>query len=453
MKAQLSKEARRIIRGYRWLVAAMIAVMGVFVGVLIYLIWGLNIDITLWSYVLVALFYIVWACVFVILANRYFQNHINSLINRDGNAALYREVIEGGRLYNNSYTGLISAYYFSGEYGDLVSIAATQLQKKKHRNASYVYFFELARVYFSVGDVEKLEAVCDGFDRYVASRGKWMRKQLEKAGAIRIMRYYRSFIGGDFEACYAYLDEKDQKATSDYIRHGNAFLRAIVLYRDGRLEEARELFLSSRDHLIGVHLAVLAQKWIERIDQGLPLGMIEEYLPQEWQKTEPRFVVSKVIRIVITVVAVLLIMTSIGFRIRTNREEAEYLTFLEDTVGENEAYGDVDALTWIFWENDDGTSDELIAVYETEKKGLLVGSIYINDDDESTCCFDPMVEGMEYDKQYHGLGICSNRIFTFALCKNETEIPKDAYAYFEFRYNGKQTYFYMIASPNSYENR
>ncbi len=441
-KVSLSKEAKRIIRGLRLLTVAAILVIIVLCAFWNYLIRKIEFS---WGYFLLLMgAYLVLFYVFRILKVLYYNKYINALINRDGNAALYREVIIDGCLYGDTYIEYITALYFTGEYEAVVSIATAKLGEKRYQRFWYLYLNHLARTYFCLGDVQKLRAVCDAFDARLATERAAVVKRLEKMELTATMRDYRDFADGNFEACYAYLEAGEKKAKTDYLKHGNAFSRAMILYAEGRCDEARALFETARDHLSGVHMSTLAQKRIEMIDAGLPFGALTECLPTEWHREERRFKVARIIKRVTYAVLAISFAFAIGTTVYRNIEWTVYERRMENAVEACEGYGEAELLDWMTWSNESGSRTELIALYQTEHKGLAVGSIYVLED-RKVYYFSSMFDQVQYGERRFGRGEASGQVFEGGLCKSPEEIPESAYDYFIIEGDGETFYLYLIA--------
>ncbi len=265
---------------------------------------------------------IIWAlvvCLVLLLATallvRTFANQsFLPILTQDLNAELFAYEIDAKKFMIVPEPYRILAAINTGDYQTVVNLCAKGMSRAGSEKQKLVYFAALARVYFELDDMEKLQMVCEDFYDYVDQSGNAEKFE----SSFPLMPYYRSYANGDYDACIAFCKQRQAKAKSSRLSEINAlFLYAMAYYRLEETETAVQHFQSVVSQAPGVYLAKISEKYLAAITQGAEVRF-ETVLPNDAKDTvgdtyDSRKNQLKTVIFVLLVAGLLLLILSLVF--------------------------------------------------------------------------------------------------------------------------------------------
>ena len=187
------------------------------------------------------------------------------ILTQDLNAELFAYEIYAKKFLIVPEPYRILAAINTGDYQTVVNLCAKGMSGARSDKQKLVYFAALARVYFELDDMEKLQMVCEDFYDYVDQSGN--AEKLESS--FPVMPYYRSYANGDYDACIAFCKQRQAEGKHSRLSEINAlFLYAMAHYRLEETETAAQYFQSVASQAPGVYLATISEKYLAAISRG-----------------------------------------------------------------------------------------------------------------------------------------------------------------------------------------
>ena len=154
-------------------------------------------------------------------------------------------------------------YYYSGDYQMAVNMCTTVIKGKHSLENKYNYFLILSRVYFDIGDNEKLKTVCEKFRNY--------EKDSTKKIKDNTIKLFESYLKEDFDECEKILEDslsKQTSKTSNIVKMNQVFYTAAIKYYSGDKDTAKKLFEKVICEAPKLSYAKLSEKYIIAIDSS-----------------------------------------------------------------------------------------------------------------------------------------------------------------------------------------
>jgi|GEM_PF-3095078 len=155
----------------------------------------------------------------------------------------------------------ILSTYYSGDYQTTVNICIKKLEYKFSNKCAY--FLILSRVYFDIGDNEKLKTVCEKFRNY--------EKDSTKKIKDNTIKLFESYLKEDFDECEKILEDslsKQTSKTSNIVKMNQVFYTAAIKYYSGDKDTAKKLFEKVICEAPKLNYAKLSEKYIIAIDSS-----------------------------------------------------------------------------------------------------------------------------------------------------------------------------------------
>lgn len=200
---------------------------------------------------------------------RVLQKTLFASLGQELDAAKYQEILTSApKKYTPTYSQRLGMAYHSGDYALTVNLAAGAFGEKMSPAFKYILLNWLASVYFNVDDKEKLQAVCDAFDRF-SKKSKNPEKLRAK---YPVFVLYRAYAAGDYSACLSYLDDSANQLNPTDFQYSlekvtGKFSRGVIAYRSGDLDGAKAYFEETITDAPKLHLAQLAQTYLTAMEK------------------------------------------------------------------------------------------------------------------------------------------------------------------------------------------
>ncbi len=425
---QMNKNAAVIVRKHRLLQVAFYVLVGI---VLVLCVTLLPTSFTWIGAIIVILLYLLRAKIM----RRLFDKSIAPILTQDRDPQLFKDILLGIKEKDeNNALALIYEYYL-GNYQFIVNTCKKHLEATPTSEEAYVYLYNLALVYFNLGDEEKLLAVCDAFNTRLKAETDEKIKETNYFVCM-LSEFFTRYLENDFEHCEAFLEAHFPKGMRRDVPIIMLYLRAVLYYKAGRTAEARELFFEITQTAPKMYHAVHAKQHLDSIQAGKTYApRSSDLLPQD--ETDPRKPTKKrseLFHILMIVVAVLILLIPISLLTDKNDKAI-------DKAAVEMLYEDVKILDSFFLERN-GDTVESMCIASTSDAGLVVGCTYVYDDDEEdTVYFEPLAVRIEPGKAYTARGSVSGKFITFCFYENKRDIPDKTYYISSVRYDGKQLFF------------
>ena len=265
---------------------------------------------------------IIWALVvclvlllaMVLLVRTIANQSFLPILTQDLNAELFAYEIYAKKFMIVPEPYRILAAINTGDYQTVVNLCAKGMSCARSDKKKLVYFAALARVYFELDDMVKLQMVCEDFYDYVDQSGN--AEKLESS--FPLMPYYRSYANGDYDACLAFCKQRQAEETRSRLSEINAlFLCAMAYYRLEETEMAVQYFQSVASQAPGVYLATISEKYLAAISRGAEV-YFETVMPNDAgdpvsDTFDSRRNRIKTVRLVLLVAGLLLLILSLVF--------------------------------------------------------------------------------------------------------------------------------------------
>ncbi len=324
-----------------------------------------------------------------------YKKIIEPCILHDVDADLYRSILYKARYMACLIPGYSyffrTAEYNVGNYQTVINVCVNKLSRKRYTKDKCTYLCELAHIYYNLADEENLKRICDKYKEYLA-REKKQDRYIFLSGRIQ---FYTDYLNGDFEKCNMYLQETNEPQ-SQYRDVRSLFFRAMICYKSGNSEEAKNHFEKVIQLAPKLYFSNLAQRYIEQIELGKEYTSVaSNLLPQASldspsSKRLPRIttILSHVLMFLLSYTVVYLTANAI-YTVRYN----QYKDYAEERLEDFYGYENVD-VSEIFYLERDGETLECICVFESSDEGIVIGCIYYrNGEDE--LFFSPKITNPE----------------------------------------------------------
>lgn len=259
---------KQYLRAKTWLNILSLLVYFVFIFAVVFV--NQFVSPPIWLTYLAAL---LLGCIYQVLYERIHQRVLQKTLltslAQELDAAKYQEILTSApKKYTPTYRQRLGMAYHSGDYALTVNLAAGAFGEKMSPAFKYILLNWLASVYFNVDDKEKLQAVCDAFDRF-SKKSKNPEKLRAK---YPVFVLYRAYAAGDYSACLSYLDDSANQLNPTDFQYSlekvtGKFSRGVIAYRSGDLVGAKAYFEETNAAAPKLHLAQLAQTYLTAMEK------------------------------------------------------------------------------------------------------------------------------------------------------------------------------------------
>ncbi len=256
-------DAKKFAKDLKWRTGVWLILIAVAcVGLMLTTFWSDGVG--LGRVVLASVLYFILRTVIVLRYNQ----RLYALLHDELAPTRLLDVLREGKIYSRSGVIELHAHLAAGQWQRVADICAQMLNDPKYSLKKHVYMGFLADMYFALADDVRLREVCDAFDAYVAVRKPDAILQQMRDP----MAYYRDFLNGDYDRCFAYREKALAQATKAKLnRYATAirdFEHAVVCYRAGRTDEAQQLFERLTTEAPQLALATLAEEYLRVLREG-----------------------------------------------------------------------------------------------------------------------------------------------------------------------------------------
>ena len=129
--------------------------------------------------------------------------YIMPIINEQLDTKLFKELIYSTNNNNKYALEEVLVAYLDGDYNTVVNICSQKLADKKCAAHNLNYLQYLGRVYFDLGDFEKLQEICNEFEAVVAKK----KNSHKVRNYYKLNSYFTAYLDGKFEDCYEMYKE------------------------------------------------------------------------------------------------------------------------------------------------------------------------------------------------------------------------------------------------------
>ena len=299
-----------------------------------------------------------------------------------------------------------------------MSFCVQKLNDKKCNQHRFTYLGWLAKVYYEVGDLEKLRAVVDKFEFETESlaNGEGIRRKLA------VMGFFRNYLDGNFAKCIEHYEScfNDEKLTRPDMRLSlvqGHFNYAVFNYRLGHFETATVHFKKVIDIAPKLYLAASAARYLEAISNGTQyVSEFGELLPDlcaPMPRTKRSTIVSAVVLRVLACVLLVLSVIIAQFPSKSERIEAAV----------NSQYPDADVIAVADLEYH-GQDVATFVLCETKENTVTAGFIAVSSK-TNDLFFDTAIFKVVAGNDYTVETVPKGFEVTFTVCESSNDIPKD----------------------------
>ena len=369
---------------------------------------------------------------------------------RDGNLAQYRKTLHYLHMDHAGNDYWISACYDAGEYQFVIDACTWRIRNAHHKAAKYKYLPFLAGVYMHMGDNQKLSAVCDTYDAWIAAE----RNPKKYTQLAKVFARYRAYLCKDEQAL---MQLTACSGTSVGLHAQDLILQARFAWDVKQdAEGARALFEQILATAKAQALHEHAQYALDCIARGTPYAAsLPELVP------DPYFRPKRVRRIAPSILAHVLPLLLVGilaigsvFPLREWNQQRILIRDISSAVKRIDVRAEPLSVLLVY--DQDGYFVTELCIYELNGM-VVIGETFIYEDYPDYIYVEPVTElSVEHIKDtsrpLHYLVMSSvlYRIFmTGHVWRDKSEIPADAYCYQKFKLDG-QTYYFGITEITLY---
>lgn len=369
-----------------------------------------------------------------------YQKYITSILTVECDPVKYKAVLEEGKILSRSAMESVLAAYYTGDYQSTVDICCRQLQDKKAAKHKCFYLSFLARVYFTVGDEDKLRSVCEAFEHTVSASPK--EEQLRRDHLA--FRFYSLYLQEDFAACKALSEAclADQGHMSTPFQEGHTrFTYGISCYKCGDPDTARQQLALVAEKLPLFPLAGISRQYLEAMESGREYRPeFVDLLPTEGFTMPQHDALIKRVRIIRITGAVVAVAAAIGAAaivlLSGGKHDARIRAAVAAVYDEFEVAGVLD----VAYDDQPVTT---VCVCDTAQDGLIVGMLYTYEDTETVYLYTAYTN-IEVGRVHYMETIPEGYMLAFGLYEDTADIPADAYQTTEIEVDGNTGYFSVL---------
>ncbi len=357
------------------------------------------------------------------------------------NPQKFKDVIEGAKFFVPSIGYQVFAAYYSGDYQTTINICTKKLLNEKKCKNKCFYLVILARVYFLLGDNEKLKMICKQFQNYIMyqKRVDQIRKQYV------VMQYFEKYLEGDYLSCQDYYSmyKDNTKAVRSELRQIQwKFYYAVACYYADDKETAQQIFGEVISEAPKVNYANISQKYLNIIEKNQQESFAKiEMLPDENYIVPTDKIFSK--WRVGVVFSYILIGVCIIISVFINGSSLHKPSIVEGKLNSalDKEYEEYKLLDY-FNINKDDSIIAAMCVAEIPEERLDVCSVGVNDDDENFELSN-VIKDVQIGKYYYIKDITDMYYIGFSIVDEKKDIPPNSYKIVEIGLGKNSMFFYV----------
>lgn len=365
--------------------------------------------------------------------------YIEPILYEELNPQKYYMAIYGTNIaQENCYDELTSALHM-GDYNTVINICNLKLKDKKFAKYSYVYYSYIARVYFDLGDNNKLKDTCDKLEKALSDiKPRKRAEALNKAYGPRI-EFYKKYLDEDYSGCKNLLWTTNINKPANSTKFEtitNTYLYAVACYKLGETEEAKNKFEYIINEAPLMHCSEISRKYISAIENNADVITDEYNIRIEEDYTLPQRKPVEISKSKAFIVLFSIIIITVGI---------VYTSIIDTPTTPEKILKRTNNMT------------EIVATYEMENGDML-------------CFYDTKYEGYSFSylkhvkkskyqegftindincEYYYTLGIPKkDKLVEFSIYSDINEAPNEAYLSKEFLYNKKVMLFCITSIEN-----
>jgi hypothetical protein len=244
----------------------------------------------------------------------------------------FKNAINESKSIYASVSLLAKLAIYSGDYQTAINICVKELKKKQSLKNKYLYFSILSRAYFELGDIEKLNVICNKFNEFASIPTNTAKSKK----VFFLMRYYECFAKRDYKACLLLCEQQlaNKKQSNRLAVIELYFNYAIAFYKLGDAENSNQYFGLIIQEKTDLHLAALAQNYLDRLPANvveccavpsiLPQEDFAPYTPEFISKRRKRRVFSVILLALNILLISALLVSQYVYTIKRQEERAAY---------------------------------------------------------------------------------------------------------------------------------
>lgn len=365
----------------------------------------------------------------------WYRAKIESITLKELNPSKMKAVLEIKGIYAYLPDRYLLAHFYNGDHQETIDMC-NFLLKGKGGKYPWTYYRYLAGVYFQIGDIDSLKAVCEQFEACKATNSKIDL-------FCPLMKLYRLYASGKNEALKALYESEEKNQYNKATYMVCEYIHGVNFYTLGETEKAKEIFkaISEKAPLLGV--GKLSAKQLENIERGekyeinqIRIIPSEDYsLPTNAKKAR----VFSIIRACCIVLFVLLSILIIVASVKEDQKRKELERFEKELYSViDESYDDFQVLTG-FSLIKDGEQIEYMVAFESKENDIVVGYYVWNphkQKNEFITYNDEIIVG----KVYYDESPCTDYRICYQLFENEDDILGKCHKIQEFESDGQKLY-------------
>lgn len=342
------------------------------------------------------------------------KRNLVSILTHEMDPDRFNAIVLNGKGFLPHPTYRAAHALYAGDYQTAVNIYSHYAGKYKTQAGKTRCLAFLARIYFELGDMENLKAVCN---QYRGDKG--------------MIPYYRAYAAGQYEECIAICKEKDAKATAKQPPVGavNSCLHYAFAYAKlGDRENACKYFAEITKTAPKLHVATVAQNYLD----GSDLPQVTAVLPQKDVSLDtPILARRKKAMFLLGLLAVLGILLAPLLSPDSNEDElAEFNRKLDAAVAAE--YTDYQILGCC-WAEENGKTVQTVCVIQSGDQIDIAASY--TDVDRDVYRIEPLVRNMQVGFSYTEKDPLNQRTFVYSLLRYAPQ-PMDNTTSISFIFNG-----------------
>ena len=351
--------------------------------------------------------------------------YIMPVINEQLDTKLFKELIYSTNNNNKYALEEVLSAYLEGDYNTVVNICSLKLADKKCAIHKFSYLQYLGRVYFDLGEFEKLQEVCNDFESAISKK--------KNADGIRksnkLFQYFKSYLEGNFEGCYElyrnlYEDPNYCKTKLIKVQIGHSY--GVACYKTGRMDEAKSVFAYVAEIADKLNYGNMAKRYLNAIsgNHQYKYEKTEIEIEKEFSVGAPHKPTVKKSHLIICLVSIAFLMimaTAVSIKGLPKAPKGAIASQTE--IGE---------VIKTFALNEEGDS---LCLYQNKTGAYCVAYLDCAEKDKYVCKITE--KGISEKYQYTISAPDSDLSIYYSVYKNKEDMPDSAYAVFEYGQDGK----------------
>lgn len=342
----------------------------------------------------------------------------------------------------------ITANWFVGNYKYLEEFLTNEMSMAKGNQAE-LFAFCLKYVYFETNNLEKMREIHD------------FAKEMD-LGIVN--DFFIHYVNEEFELCLKECDkiedwvrnQKNKHVTFEMVRIN--FMRAVVYYRLGEFDKARELFENITQTAPNMQYADISQNYLKAIETGDNHYISSEVLfvdkcavtkSIKREKRRPLLVATAWIAVIMALIFILW-----GFGLNDTEKDPDFTIDKINTMFNVELRNYLDD-TFENWSilGDYYFEQESIFVVESTNSLNIVGYVFEFEGDEVTHIdFKVYATDIEFNKLYESTFCYDNSKVKFIISDSYYNLSPETLYVEQIEIDGL-TYYFAIVNVRSYEER